>query len=84
MGTRTKPKIKINKAEVEKAMVSRGIQSYLMLAFSLAPDVEDISESSIWRWNRDGWPERKFAALCGVLSEKPYKSGESHSLGAPV
>lgn len=84
MGTRAKPKIKINKNALEKQMAKRGIQSYLMLAFMLTDTIEDISEPSVYRWNREGWPERKFMALCELLGCAKYKPGDNHSLGSPV
>lgn len=71
MGTQLKTKILINRSSFDRALRAASIGTLGVLAEKLRPELEDVSESSIYRWNANGWPEFKFRALCRVLKIKP-------------
>ena len=68
-----KPTIQIDVRALKNHMAARKIRSYTELAADLYRQglIEDISNPSVLRWNREGWPEFKFRALCNFLRCKP-------------
>lgn len=66
---REKQKIKIVTRRLQNLMTSLRIRTYTELAAELYREglIEDVSVQSILRWNREGWPEFKFARLCEHL-----------------
>lgn len=69
MGVKRKPVVTIDRYRLQSEMSRRGYRSYSELAHELhvTCGVEDVSESSILRWNREGWPRHKYRALCSLF-----------------
>lgn len=83
MGIKAKPLITLNRDALDAAMAENKINGFTELAHRLHvdADIDDVSVSSIWRWNREGWPARKFRRLCtllGALHEQLAAPDETH------
>jgi hypothetical protein len=60
-------KIWVNREAMRSAMTALGIETLGELVNRLRPRIYRVSESSVNRWNTQGWPRHKFDELCEVL-----------------